>query len=70
MEDVKTHDTEIVNLRTSIRKASESQYKNGVITINELLRNINNENDAILTQQMHDLELLNNIYNLKTTMNW
>ncbi|MCK9155934.1 MAG: TolC family protein [Paludibacteraceae bacterium] len=70
MEDVKTHDTEIVNLRTSIRKASESQYKNGVITINELLRNINNENDALLTRQMHDLELLNNMYNLKTTMNW
>lgn len=70
MAEVSRRDVEIVGLRTSIRQASESQYKNGVVTINELLRNINNESDAQLAAQLHELELLKNGYDLKLTMNW
>lgn len=69
MQQMKQSDAEIVALRQTIRKASESKYKNGVITVTDLLRDITNENQAIQTQTIHELELLKNIYDLKVTLN-
>lgn len=69
MQELKQSDAEIVALRRTIRQASESKYQNGIITITDLLRDITNENRAIQTQTLHDLELLKNIYDLKVTLN-
>lgn len=69
MYDQKAVDDEIVRLRESVRKASESKYRNGVITVNDLLRDIMNENNAVLGRSKHELEMLKNIYDLKMELN-
>ena len=69
MYEMKASDDEIVRLRESVRKVSESKYRNGVITVNELLRDIMNENKAKTGRSRHELELLKNIYDLKIMLN-
>lgn len=69
MYEIKSSDDEIVDLRTSVRRASESKYRNGVITVNDLLRDIMNENNAMQERSRHELELLKNIYDLKVMLN-
>lgn len=69
IKEVRQSDSEIVELRRSIREASESKYLNGVITITDLLQDITNENKAIMMQNLHELELLKNIYDLKIALN-
>lgn len=69
MYDLRASDDEIVSLRESVRKVSESRYRNGVITVNELLRDIMSENRAIIERSRHELELLKNIYDLKVLLN-
>lgn len=69
MYEIKSSDDEIVDLRKSVRQASESKYRNGVITVNDLLRDIMNENNAMQERSRHELELLKNIYDLKVMLN-
>ena len=69
MYEMKASDDEIVRLRESVRKVSESKYRNGVITVNELLRDIMNESRAKTGRSRHELELLKNIYDLKIMLN-
>lgn len=69
MYDIKASDDEIVRLRSSVRQASESKYRNGVITVNDLIRDIMNENNAVIERSRHELELLKNIYDLKIVLN-
>ena len=69
MYEVMESDDEIIRLRESVRKASETKYRNGVITLNDLLRDITNENNAIVSGSLHELELLKNIYDLKVVLN-
>lgn len=69
MYEMKASDDEIVRLRESVRKVSESKYRNGIITVNDLLRDIMNENKAKVERSRHELELLRNIYDLKVVLN-
>ena len=69
MYEMKASDDEIVRLRESVRKVSESKYRNGIITVNDLLRDIMNENKAKVERSRHELELLRNIYDLKVMLN-
>ena len=66
---IKQTDDEIIMLRTNIRKAAESKLSHGIIDINNLLREINNENAAKIQQTIHDIEMLKEMYNLKYTNN-
>ena len=66
---MKKTDDEIIMLRTNIRKAAESKLSHGIIDINNLLREINNENAAKIQQAIHDIEMLKEMYNLKYTNN-
>ena len=66
---MKQADDEIIMLRTNIRKAAESKLSHGIIDINNLLREINNENAAKIQQTIHDIEILKEMYNLKYTNN-
>ncbi len=66
---MKQTDDEIIMLRTNIRKAAESKLSHGIIDINNLLREINNENAAKIQQTIHDIEMLKEMYNLKYTNN-
>lgn len=66
---MKQAEDEIIMLRTNIRKAAESKLSHGIIDINNLLREINNENAAKIQQTIHDIEMLKEMYNLKYTNN-
>ena len=62
-------DNRIVELRRRVRMAAESQLKNGVIDATDLLRKISDETAAALARSTHEIELLQSIYRLKTTLN-
>lgn len=66
---MKQTDDEIIMLRTNIRKSAESKLAHGIIDINNLLREINNENAAKIQQTIHDIEMLKEMHNLKYTNN-
>lgn len=69
MRQVMTDDDKIIALRTSIRKAAEARLENGVIDVNDLLREITAESTARLAKAAHEIELLKNIYDFKNTIN-
>ena len=62
-------DDRIVELRRSVRMAAESRLENGVIDATDLLRKIADETTATLNRSTHEIELLQAIYRLKTTLN-
>lgn len=62
-------DKEIIALRTNVRKAAESKLLHGIIDVNSLLREINNENAAKVQWAIHELDMLKEMYNLKYTNN-
>ena len=62
-------DDEIIALRTNVRKAAESKLAHGIIDVNSLLREINNENAAKTQQSIHEIDMLKEMYNLKYTNN-
>ncbi|MFC2456732.1 MAG: TolC family protein [Prevotella intermedia] len=62
-------DEEIIALRTNVRKAAESKLSHGIIDVNSLLREINNENAAKTQQAIHEIDMLKEMYNLKYTNN-
>ncbi len=62
-------DEEIISLRSSIRKAAESKLSHGIIDVNDLVKEINNENAARVQQTVHEIEMIKEIYDLKYTTN-
>lgn len=56
-------DVQIIKLRERVKIAGESKYKNGVYTINDLIKDINAENTARQTRSLHEIEYLFSIYN-------
>ena len=62
-------DNRIVELRRSVRMAAESKLEHGIIDPTDLLRKIADETHAALNRSTHEIELLQAIYRLKTTLN-
>ena len=62
-------DEEIIALRSAVRKASESKLSHGIIDVNDLVREINQENAARVQQSIHEIEMLKQIYDNKYTTN-
>ena len=62
-------DEEIISLRSAVRKAAESKLSHGIIDVNDLVREINQENAAKVQQSMHEIEMLKEIYDNKFTTN-
>lgn len=62
-------DKEIINLRSSVRKAAESKLSHGIIDVNDLVKEINNENAARLQLSIHKIEMLKEMYDLNFTTN-
>ena len=62
-------DEEIITLRQSVRKAAESKLSHGIIDVNDLVREINQENAARLQLSMHETKMLKQIYDYKYTTN-
>jgi outer membrane protein TolC len=62
-------DEEVISLRSAVRKAAESKLSHGIIDVNDLVREINQENAAKVQQSMHEIQMLKEIYDNKYTMN-
>jgi len=62
-------DEEIIQLRSAVRKAAESKLAHGIIDVNDLVREINQENAARVQQSVHEIEMLKQIYDNKFTTN-
>lgn len=69
IRNVMKDDSKIINLRANVRKAAESQLENGIIDATALLTKISDENIARLMGQLHEIQLLQEIYKLKYTLN-
>ena len=62
-------DGEIIALRQAVRKAAESKPAHGIIDVNDLVREINQENAACVQQSVHEIEMLKEIYDNRYTTN-
>ncbi len=58
MQKVMEKDDEIIRLRKKITFASTSRLKNGTITASDYLNDLNMESMAVLSKQIHQLELI------------
>ena len=64
-----TDDEEIISLRSEVRKAAESKLQHGIIDVNDLVKEINNENAAKVQQSLHEIEMLKAVCELKYITN-
>lgn len=62
-------DNELIALRESIRKASQAQLENGVITTSDYLREVNELDRAKNQKILHEIQFLLTQYNLKVQLN-
>jgi outer membrane protein TolC len=60
-------DDEIINLRTRVKNTALTQLENGVITTNDFLIKVNDENQARQNKILHEVQLLITQYNQQTT---
>lgn len=69
MSDLMKADDEIIRLRTSIKKAAEVKLANGVISVTDLIREINAEDLAKQAAAAHRIQHLHAVYNYMYTTN-
>ena len=62
-------DNEIIELRSSVRRAAESKLAHGIIDTNDLLREINAENAAKVQQSIHEIQMQKAIYDQRISKN-
>ena len=62
-------DDEIIALRNSVKRASESKVANGTLTAIDLMRDVTNEQLARQDKIVHEIEMMQAIYNLKFIIN-
>lgn len=60
-------DRKLIDIRGSIRKASESQLENGIITASDYLTELDNEDTARQNLILHEIQLLQAQNNLRLT---
>lgn len=63
-------DRKIIALRESIRASGEEQYRNGVITMNDLMSRIDDEYNAKVAESIHRIQLLMAAYDLKNCLGY
>ena len=62
-------DAEIIRLRSAVRVSAESKLAHGIIDVSELVRQIQQENNAKTQQSIHEIEMLKEMYHQKYTEN-
>jgi outer membrane protein TolC len=62
------YDDEIIALRTSVKQSSEAKMANGTLSGNDLMRDVHAEESAKQAKILHEIELLQAIYNLQFTI--
>jgi outer membrane protein TolC len=68
LEMLKT-DSEIINLRNSVKRAYEAKVEGGTANISDLLTKIADETLAKQNKILHEIEMLQAVYNLKFIIN-
>jgi hypothetical protein len=58
-------DADIVALRTRIKENASFRLTNGIITSSDYITELNAENQAMLTQKLHEVQWLQSQYNYK-----
>ncbi|MDR1675950.1 MAG: TolC family protein [Tannerella sp.] len=69
MNRIMADDAEIIALRTSIRRTSETRFTHGTLTVSDLLRDIHAESQARQARALHEIEWIKNICDLLDTIN-
>lgn len=69
MTELIKSDQEIIRLRTSIKEAAEVKLENGVISVTDLIREINAEDQAKQAGATHRIQQLMSVYNYLYTTN-
>ncbi len=69
IKDTMSYDDEIVKLRTNIKTSSEIKMKHGTITVNDYMREVTAENLAKQGKILHEIELLQAVYEMKNIIN-
>ncbi|MCH5318749.1 MAG: TolC family protein [Paramuribaculum sp.] len=69
LKNVMQDDAQIIELRGNVRKAAESQLRNGIIDATALLSKITDENVARLTAKFHEIQYIQEVYKIKNTLN-
>jgi outer membrane protein TolC len=62
-----TSDDEIIDLRTKVKTTAMAQLENGVITSNDFLKEVNDEDEARQNKILHSIQLLMAQYDQQTT---
>ncbi len=62
-------DNEIIRLRGSVKRSAEVKVSNGTLSVLDLMKEVNAEQQAIQDKIVHEIELLQTIYNLKYITN-
>jgi len=68
MEQLISTDNEIIELRKSVKEASQAQLNNGVITVNDFLQQVNAEDLARQSLITHQLQLIQAKINYETLL--
>lgn len=63
-------DGEIIALQESIRTAGEEQYRNGTISMTDLMKRIDDEYDARVAESIHRIQLLMAVYDYKNCVGY
>ena len=69
IKDTMSYDDEIIKLRTNITTSSEIKMQQGTITVNDYMREVTAENLAKQVKILHEIELLQAVYEMKNIIN-
>ncbi len=58
-------DSALIALRTRIKENAFTKLSNGIVTTNDYIRELNAESQAMLSQKVHEMSLLQSQYNYK-----
>ncbi|WP_200880916.1 TolC family protein [Porphyromonas cangingivalis] len=67
LRELMASDCEIIELRESVKRSTESQLENGTATANDYIQHVNAEDQARQNLVLHEIQLLMALYNHKTT---
>lgn len=62
-------DEQIIALRGNIKRAAEARVAGGTMSVSDMLREVTAENSALQNRQLHQIELLMNLYTRRTMIN-
>lgn len=64
-----SNDDRIIELRGNIKKAANAKFENGTLTVSDLIREINAEDQARQVKSLHEIQLILSVYQLKNNIN-